>query len=117
MSRRRKRPKPSFGEGWSPEQFDAFTRNAKQGLEQLANLLRVINVARVAAPTWEQVLALRMFEPFENQNLVSIRRALAEGPVRVGPFAEKVAARVAATVLAPLGLHCRLVPVAPDDLS
>lgn len=114
---RRKRPKPSFGEGWTPEQLEAFMRDATKGLEQLASLLRMINIARVAAPTKAQVLALRGFEPFEGQNLVTIRRAVREGPVRLGPLPEDVAARAIAAVLAPLGFNCRLVAVAPDELS
>jgi hypothetical protein len=113
---RRKRPKPSFGEDWSPEQLEHFMREAKRGADQLVNWLRMINISAVATPTEAQARAVRTFEPFRTQNLLSIRKALTEGPIRVGPLSEENAADAVARVLAPAGLDCRLVPLAPDDV-
>jgi hypothetical protein len=114
--KRRKRPRPSFGEDWSPEQHELFMHEAKQGMEQLVNWLRMININAVAAPTQAQLRALRTFEPFRTTSLVSIRKALVEGPARVGPLSEENAANAVARVLAPVGLHCRIVPLAPDEI-
>jgi hypothetical protein len=116
-TRKRKRAEPSVGEGFSSPELDTLVREAQAGLAQLEKLLRMINIRAVAAPTQAQVRALRNFEPFKTENLVAIRKALSEGSVRLGPLAEEVAAEAVETLLAPLGLQCRLVPIAPDDLE
>ena len=114
--KRRKRSKPALFEGWSSEQLEHFMREAERGAEQLVNWLRMINVSAVVAPTQAQLRALRTFEPLRTQSLASIRKALIEGPLRLGPLSEEKAADAVATVLAPVGLHCQLVPLAPDEV-
>ena len=109
----RRQRKPSSDNGPSPKEFEAL----KKGLEQLATMFRMISVRRVGSPTQAHVRVLRKFEPFRTHNLVEIRKALSEGSVRLGPLAEHAAADAVTRLLAPAGLQCRLVPVAPDELG
>jgi hypothetical protein len=101
----------------SPEQLETLVQGAQKALEQLAGFLRMINVRAVTSPTKAQVSALRKFEPCCEWNLVAIRKALKEGPIRLGPLEEGAAAEAVKKLLAPVGLQCRLVPVAPDELT
>jgi hypothetical protein len=116
--KKRKRPEPDFESEFESEPLLQVLRgDAQQALEQLASLLRMINVRAVTKPTQAQVRALRKFEPCQEWNLVAIRKALKEGSLRLGPLEAEEAAEAVKKLLAPVGLQCRLVPLAPDELS
>lgn len=91
-----------------------FGDNPEQAWRDFVPRLRYVVIARTEKPTVDQLKAVMCFSSsfykFPGRNLIEIRKALAEGEIRLEPILDEHAARNQ-KLLASAGLHVTLAPL------